>query len=49
MENHHQNGQAVAYIQTAHDWEAERRKKKNFSDDGTTTFFWFDRLVAYST
>jgi hypothetical protein len=34
------NGQAPAYIETAYDWEEERRKKKDFSDDGTTSYFW---------
>lgn len=36
----HPNGQAPAYIETAYDWEEERRKKKDFSDDGTTSYFW---------
>ena len=42
MANYHptQNGQAKAYIQTAHDWEEEKRRRKNFSDDGTITYFW---------
>lgn len=25
---------------TAHDWEGEKRNKKDFYDDGTMSFFW---------
>ena len=32
------NGQVV--VATAHDWEEEKNKYKDFYDDGTMTFFW---------
>ena len=26
---------------TAHDWESDKAKKKDFYDDGTMSFFWW--------
>lgn len=31
----------LVHTATAHDWEEEKRKQKDFFDDGTMTFFWF--------
>ncbi|CAD5125368.1 DgyrCDS13607 [Dimorphilus gyrociliatus] len=42
-ESRNSNGNHVAYYdnqESAHDWEAEKRKRKDFYDDGTMTFFW---------
>jgi len=42
------NGDAVSMqqtqqsIKTAHDWEAEKNLDKDFFDDGTITFFWYN-------
>lgn len=42
-----QNGQTVTQktvpgqpVDTAHDWEEEKNRDKDFYDDGTMTFFW---------
>ena len=37
-----QNGHTAQLLEIppAHDWEDEKRRSKNFFDDGTMTFFW---------
>ncbi|XP_064600429.1 phosphatidylserine synthase 2-like [Liolophura sinensis] len=36
----------LVHTATAHDWEEEKRKQKDFFDDGTMTFFWRAHTIS---